>query len=62
VVQQEALEHYLKLKIHVLQATQDTFTKSKEEFALINIPKGNIIPTFLIVAAEETEPFKPKTL
>ena len=26
----------------------------------MNIPEENVIPTFLTVAAEETEPFEPK--
>jgi hypothetical protein len=35
---------------------------SDEELALINIPKENIILTFLTVAAKETESFKLKIL
>jgi hypothetical protein len=40
----------------------DAFIESEEEFALMNILEGKIIPTFLTVAADETEPFEPKTL
>jgi hypothetical protein len=32
------------------------------QFALMNIPEGNIIPTFLTVAAKGAEPFEPKNL
>lgn len=58
-VQKEVLEHHPELKIRV---TQDTSTDSEEELALMNIPEGNVIPTFLTIAAAETEPFEPKTL
>jgi hypothetical protein len=61
-VQQEALEYYSKLKIHTPQATLDMLSNSDKELALINIPKENIILTFLTVATKETEPFELKTL
>jgi hypothetical protein len=61
-VPQEALEHHPELNIGAPQVTLDTFSDSEEELALMNIPKENIIPTFLTVAAKETEPFEPKTL
>jgi hypothetical protein len=28
----------------------------------MNVSEGNVIPTFLTVAAEDTEPFEPKTI
>ncbi|KAJ9479903.1 hypothetical protein VN97_g13159, partial [Penicillium thymicola] len=61
-VQQEALEHHPELKIRAPQVTLETSSNSEEELALMNIPEENVIPTFLTVAAEETEPFEPKTL
>jgi hypothetical protein len=61
-VRQEALEHHPELKIRAPQATLDMLSDSDEELALINIPEENAIPTFLTVAAKETEPFEPKTL
>jgi hypothetical protein len=61
-VRQEALEHHPELKIRAPQVTLDMFSDSDEELALINIPEENVIPTFLTVAAKETEPFEPKTL
>jgi hypothetical protein len=33
-----------------------------EELALLNVPEGNVISTFLAMAAKDTEPFEPKTL
>ncbi|KAJ5346884.1 uncharacterized protein N7506_000137 [Penicillium brevicompactum] len=60
--QQEALEHHPELKIRAPRVTLNTFSDSEEELALMNIPEENIIPTFLTVAAMETEPFEPKTL
>lgn len=60
-VQQEALEHHPELQLRAPQVTPDAFSDS-EELALMNIPDGNVIPTFLTLAAEETEPFEPKTL
>ncbi|EDN03770.1 hypothetical protein HCAG_01635 [Histoplasma mississippiense (nom. inval.)] len=62
VVQQEALERHPELKTRALQTTQDTSNDGEEDLALMNIPEGNTIPTFLTIAAEETEPFEPKTL
>jgi hypothetical protein len=61
-VRQEALEHHPELRIRTSQAPEDTFTDSREELVLINIPKENVIPTFLTVTAKDTEPFEPKTL
>ncbi|KAJ5283470.1 hypothetical protein N7505_001450 [Penicillium chrysogenum] len=61
-VRQEALEHHPELKIRAPQVTPNAFSDSEEELALINIPEENVIPTFLTVAAKETEPFEPKTL
>lgn len=61
-VQQEALEHHPELKIRVQHATIDASDNSGEELALMNIPEGTVIPTFLTMAAKETEPFEPKTL
>ncbi|CRG92846.1 hypothetical protein PISL3812_09917 [Talaromyces islandicus] len=58
-VQQELLAHHPELKI---RTSQDASTESEEELALMNIPEGKVIPTFLTLAAEETEPFEPKTL
>jgi hypothetical protein len=58
-VQQEILEHHPELRIHV---SQDASIESDEELALMNIPEGKVIPTFLTLAADETEPFEPKTL
>ncbi|KAJ5473962.1 hypothetical protein N7475_003528 [Penicillium sp. IBT 31633x] len=61
-VQQEALEHHPELQLRAPQVTPNAFSDSEEELALINIPEENVIPTFLTVAAKETEPFEPKTL
>jgi len=61
-VRQEALEYHPELKIRAPHVTLDTFSDSEEELALMNIPGENVIPTFLTVAAKETEPFEPKTL
>lgn len=61
-VRQEALEQHPELKIRAPQVTLDNFSDSDEELALMNIPERYVIPTFLTVAAEETEPFEPKTL
>jgi hypothetical protein len=61
-VRQETLAHYPELRIRDSQGTQETSTDSEEELALMNISNGNIIPTFLTLASEETEPFEPKTL
>jgi hypothetical protein len=44
------------------QVTPDVLSDSEEELTLMSIPDGNVIPTFLTLAAEETEPFEPKTL
>jgi hypothetical protein len=59
IVQQEALEHHPELR---MRSPRDPSSESEEELALMNIPIGKILPTFLTVAAEETEPFEPKTL
>jgi hypothetical protein len=61
-VRQEALKHHPELKIRAPQVTLDTLSDSDEELALMNIPEKYVIPTFLTVAAQETEPFEPKTL
>ena len=61
-VRQEALEHHPELKIRAPQVTLETSSDSEEELALMNIPEENVIPTFLTVAAKETETFEPKTL
>ncbi|KAI3056906.1 hypothetical protein CBS147353_11111 [Aspergillus niger] len=61
-VRQEALEHHPELKIRAPQVTLDTPSDSEEELALMNISEENVIPTFLTVAAKETEPFEPRTL
>ena len=61
-VQEEALEHHPELKLRAPQVIQDTFDDSEEELALMNVPEGKVIPTFLTIAAEEIEPFEPKTL
>jgi hypothetical protein len=61
-VQQEVLERHPELKFRASQATQDTFSDSEGELALMNVPEGNVIPTFLTIAAEGTEPFEPRTL
>lgn len=60
---QETLERHPELRVRFSQATSDTSDSSEEEeLALMNVPEGNVIPTFLTVAAEDTEPFEPKTL
>jgi hypothetical protein len=61
-VRQQALEYHPELRIRVPQAASDTSEYSMEELALMNVPEGNVLPTFLTVAAEETEPFEPKNL
>lgn len=61
-VQQEILAHHPELKIRVSQTTQDIFTDNEEELAPVNILEGNVVPMFLTVAAEETEPLELKTL
>ena len=61
-VRQEALEHHPELKLRVPQTTQDASNDSEGELALMNISEGNVIPTSLALAAEETEPFEPKAL
>ncbi|KAI2867915.1 hypothetical protein CBS76997_10738 [Aspergillus niger] len=61
-VPQEALENHPELKVRAPQVILDTFSDSEEELALMNIPKEHIIPTFLTVAAKETEPFEPSPL
>lgn len=58
IVPQGVLEHHPELR---MRSSQDASFES-EELALMNIPVGKIIPTFLTVAAKETEPFEPKIL
>jgi len=62
IVQQEARDRHPELRIRAQQAIQVTTNDSEEELALMNVPEGNVIPTFLTVAAEGTEPFEPKTV
>jgi hypothetical protein len=61
-VRQQALEYHPELRIRVPQATSDTSEYSMEELALMGVSEGNVLSTFLTVAAEETEPFEPKSL
>lgn len=58
-MQQEVLEQHPELKIRV---SRDASIENEEGLALMKIPEGKVIPTFLTVAAGETEPFEPKTL
>jgi hypothetical protein len=62
VVPQGTLERHPELKLRETQISQDTSDYDEEELALMNVPDENVIPTFLTVAAEETEPFEPKSL
>ncbi|EKG09467.1 Integrase catalytic core [Macrophomina phaseolina MS6] len=61
-VQEGALLNHPELQVRVQQTTQDTLNDSEEELMLMSVPEGKVIPTFLTVAAEETEPFEPKTV
>ena len=60
-VQQGALDHHPELKVPAPEVTLDS-PDGGEELALTNVPEENVIPTFLTMAAKETEPFEPKTL
>ncbi|KAJ5337477.1 uncharacterized protein N7506_005499 [Penicillium brevicompactum] len=60
-VQQETLDHHPELELRASEATLDN-PDGDEELALLNVPEENVIPTFLAMAAKETEPFEPKTL
>jgi hypothetical protein len=62
VARRDALGHHPELRIRSPQAAQSMFNDSEEELALMNVPDGNVVPTFLTMAAEGTEPFEPKTL
>lgn len=62
IVQQTSLERHPELKLRDTQTFQDTPGDDQEELILMNIPDKNVIPTFLTVAAEEIEPFEPKSL
>lgn len=63
IVRQEVLERHPELRLRPAEAIiQDISDDSAEELALINVPESNVIPTFLIMAARETEPLEPKTL
>jgi hypothetical protein len=62
IVQKDSLERHPELKLRDTQNFQDTSGYDQEELALMNIPDKNVIPTFLTVAAEEIEPFEPKSL
>lgn len=61
-MRQEALEYHPELRIRVPQASPDTFNDDAEELAPMNVPEGNVIPTFLTVVTEEMEPFELKTV
>lgn len=61
-MQHEALEHHPELRICTSQATANASDQSEEELALMNISEENLVPTFLTLAAEGTEPFEPRTL
>lgn len=61
-MRQDVLDRYPELSFRIPQALPETFSNSDEELAFINVPKGNVILTFLTVAAGETEPFELKTL
>jgi hypothetical protein len=62
IVPQGTLERHPELKLRDTQTSQDTSDYDEEQLALMNVPDENVIPTFLTVAAEETEPFEPKSL
>lgn len=61
-MRREALEYHPELRIRIPRAAPDTFDESVEELTLMNVSEGNVIPTFLTVAAGETEPLEPKTV
>ncbi|KAI2767295.1 hypothetical protein CBS147339_9477 [Penicillium roqueforti] len=58
-VQQGTLDYHPELKLRASEATLDN-PDGDEELALMNVPEENVIPTFLAMAAKETEPFEPK--
>ncbi|KAF1828726.1 hypothetical protein BDW02DRAFT_603169 [Decorospora gaudefroyi] len=58
----DALENHPELRVRFAQTTPDASDESEEELALMNVPGDNLIPTFLTVAAQWTEPFEPKTV
>lgn len=60
-VQQGTLDYHPELKLRASEATLDN-PDGDEELALMNVPEENVIPTFLAMAAKETEPFEPKSL
>ncbi|CDM26217.1 Probable transposable element [Penicillium roqueforti FM164] len=60
-VQQGTLDYHPELKLRASEATLDN-PDGDEELALMNVPEENVIPTFLAMAAKETEPFEPKTM
>lgn len=62
IVQKDSLERHPELKLRDTQHFQDTSGYDQEELALMNIPDKNVIPTLLTVAAEDIEPFEPKSL
>jgi len=62
IVQKDSLERHPELKLRETRNFQETSGYDQEELALINIPDKNVIPTFLTVAAEDIEPFEPKSL
>jgi hypothetical protein len=61
-VQKDSLGRHPELKLRDTQNFRETSGYDQEELALMNIPDRKVIPTFLTVAAEETEPFEPKSL
>ena len=58
----DALENHPELRVRFAQTTPDASDEREEELALMNVPGDNLIPTFLTVAAQWTEPFEPKTV
>ena len=62
VVQREALQRHPELRIRATHDPWNSISDSEDQLALMNVSVGNIIPTFLTIAAKETEPFEPRTV
>ena len=59
--QREVLQRHPEWRVPFSQTTTDT-PSGDENSALTNVPESNVLPTFLITAASESEPSGPKSL
>ena len=61
-MQQEALQRHPELRIRETENPLNVINDSEDQLALMNISADNIVPTFLTIAARETEPFELQTI